>query len=104
MRTRDKNIAARQAQRWAEEEQHEVMSQLPDEIRRAIDWSEVARNLCITWPESEHPTIEQDIQRIVDYLYDDEASDYEHLERHFQHGHIFESLRAVQRWLCNCRT
>jgi hypothetical protein len=100
---RDRKIAIRQAQCWADEEQAEAMRNLPEEIRDAIDWAKVARNLGIDWPEVEMPDVLEHIERIVDYLYDDEACDFDFVEGQFREGHIFQSILRVSRWLCRTR-
>jgi hypothetical protein len=103
MRTRAKAIAKRQAKRWAYEEHEEAMSKLPPEVRESISWDKVARRIGITWEELDMPDFEAELQRVIDYLYEDEAIDYQDLPRSEQAGHIFESILAVQRWLCKHR-
>ena len=39
------------------------------------------------------------IEHVVDYLWDDERSDFESRTADDRDGHVFESLREVQSWL-----
>jgi hypothetical protein len=57
--------------------------------------SGISRNL--TAALEDH--VETAIQYLIDYLYEDEAEDYQTLEGQVQCGHIFESVLKVQRWL-----
>lgn len=99
MKARDRAVAMRQAKTWAFEDHERVMWDLPEEIRYSIDWEQVARRLGIKWPELVEPRFEDDLQRVIDYLYEDEATDYDFGEKSNQQGHIFESISAVQKWL-----
>lgn len=104
MSPRKRFIARRQAKRWAYEEHADAMCKLPMEIRDNIDWAEVARDRGIEDDEPSCTSIYADIQRLVDYLYEDEASDYQDVEHYLKPGHIFDSVMAVQRWLYRRRT
>ena len=57
---------------------------------RASDATEAAR------PPSE---VREALRRVVDYLYDDEAEDYQTLTQAEQREHVFEAVLCVARWL-----
>lgn len=39
------------------------------------------------------------IEHVIDYLWDDERSDFESQAASDRDGHVFESLRDIQAWL-----
>ncbi|MCC7316619.1 MAG: hypothetical protein IT419_17650 [Planctomycetes bacterium] len=45
------------------------------------------------------PTIREALGAVIEYLYDDEAEDYQTLTKSDQEGHIFESVSTLNRWL-----
>ncbi|OWY65371.1 hypothetical protein B7486_42300 [cyanobacterium TDX16] len=45
------------------------------------------------------PVIRVALRVVIDYLYDDEAQDYQTLTRMEQAGHIFEYVLTLSRWL-----
>lgn len=45
------------------------------------------------------PPIREALRAVIDYLYDDEAEDYQTLTKSEQSGHIFESVSTLNRWL-----
>lgn len=45
------------------------------------------------------PPIREALRAVIDYLYDEEAQDYQTLTRMEQAGHIFESVLTLNRWL-----
>lgn len=45
------------------------------------------------------PTIREALRAVIDYLYEDEAEDYQTLTKSEQVGHIFEYVLTLNRWL-----
>lgn len=45
------------------------------------------------------PLIREALRAVIDYLYNDEAEDYQTLTRMEQAGHIFEHVLTLSRWL-----
>lgn len=39
------------------------------------------------------------LEQLIDYLWDDERSDFENRSSNDRGGHIFEALQELQRWL-----
>lgn len=90
---------AHEAQEWAYDFHSKVLRDLPPQIRNNIDWDMVAEDLRAESPSEVPPTVTDAIRRIVDYLYEEEAADYQTMERHLQREHIFESVLMVEGWL-----
>lgn len=45
------------------------------------------------------PVIREALRAVIDYLYDDEAEDFQTLTKCEQHGHIFGHVLTLNRWL-----
>lgn len=63
-------------------------------------FEEVDSEACQTPEGARVPVdVRQALRRMVDYLYDDEAEDYQTLTRAEQREHIFEAVLCIARWL-----
>ena len=90
---------AHEAQQWAYDFYATAISNLPPQVRNNIDWDMVAEDLKTEGLMDVPPTVEGAIERIIEYLYEAEESDYETVELQLKGEHIFESVLTVQRWL-----
>lgn len=72
-----------------------VISVRPSEAANAEPHPEIAA-IQAGRPSKE---IREALRRVVDYLYEDEAEDYQTLTKAEQRGHIFEEVASVARWL-----
>lgn len=48
--------------------------------------------------------VEQAIEELLDYLWDDERKDFSEADDELGECHVFRSLVLIRRWLTSCRS